>query len=220
MLFSRTAAACILGLGVLSAGVLTSSAASAQDVRITTFKTQSTFTLNGTTFTVTRNQDTNALLEGEFRRTARACPPECLQPITAAPGVETFAELEVLTFLETTVSNGNGLLIDIRPPQQFSASAIPGAVNVPGTTLTAENQFRPDILRALGAVDQADGSMTYSGAMTLTIYGGGPWSAAATTVIADLLEAGYPANKLNYYRGGLQAWTHAGLSTVPSSNPG
>ncbi len=195
-------------------------AVQAQDVRITTFKSDSTFSLNGITFTVTRDQNTDAILEGEFARTARACPPDCLQPLTLASGAETYGELEVMKFLETTVTNGNGLLVDARTPQDFGAVAIPGAVNVPSVTLVPENRFRPDILRALGGVDIAGGGMDFSNAMELTVYSGGVWSNEAPAAINNLIEAGYPVEKIHYYRGGVQAWMHVGLSTISSSNPG
>ena len=54
----------------------------------------------------------------------------------------------------------------------------------------------------------------FSGAYDLVIFAGGPDSPGAATAVRDLLDAGYPASKLKYYRGGLQAWTTAGLSTA------
>lgn len=210
----------IKAIAAVTCILASATAAQAQDVRITTFKSDSTFSLNGITFTVTRDQNTNAVLEGEFRLTSRACPPNCLQPLVIADGVETFGELEVLSYLETAVTQNTGLLIDARAPQDFSNSAIPGAVNVPAVTLMPENRFRGDILRALGAIELDDDVMDYTAALELTFYSGGVWSADAPTAIKNLIEAGYPAEKIHYYRGGLQAWTHVGLSTITSSNPG
>lgn len=45
----------------------------------------------------------------------------------AATGVATYGELEVLGFLETKVSDGAGLLLDVRSPHDFASSSIPGA---------------------------------------------------------------------------------------------
>ncbi|SLN30170.1 rhodanese-like domain-containing protein [Pseudooctadecabacter jejudonensis] len=195
-----------------------STAAVAQDVRITTFKGSSTFTLNGETFTVIRNPDTSAVITGDFARTSRACPPDCLQPMVAATGVATLGELEVLAFLETAVTEGRGLLIDARASDDYATGAIPGSVNIPAITLSAENRFRKDILRALGAVDINDETMTFDGAMDLTFYGGGAWSSDAPDAISYLIEAGYPPSKLRFYRGGLQAWLSVGLSILLSPN--
>jgi rhodanese-related sulfurtransferase len=192
----------------------------AQDVRITTFKSDSTFTLNGQTFTVSRDQNTGTTLRGEYALTSRACPPNCIQPLVVANGVVTFAELEVLAFLEEHVTGGTGLLVDARAPADYATGSVPGSVNVPFPTLAPDNRFRDDILRALGAVDQGEDTLDFSQAMELTLYSGGPWSADAPTAIESLLAAGYPAEKLFYFRGGMQAWAHVGLTIQNSQNPG
>ncbi|MCW1951642.1 MAG: rhodanese-like domain-containing protein [Octadecabacter sp.] len=204
---------------LMAAFCVLATAGSAQDVRITTFKSDSTFTLNGQTFTVTRDQDTRATLLGEYALTSRACPPHCLQPLIVANGVETVAELEVLAFLEENVTGGTGLLIDTRAPADYGRGSIPGSVNVPFPTLAAENRYRDDILRALGAVDQGADVLDFSQAMALALYSGGPWSGDAPTAIESLLAAGYPAEKLFYFRGGIQAWAHVGLTIQNSQNP-
>ncbi|MEJ6509052.1 MAG: rhodanese-like domain-containing protein [Octadecabacter sp.] len=193
------------------AGFLATSA-NAQDVRITTFKDDSTFSLNGQSFTVTRDQNVNATIPIEFSFTSRACPPNCIQPMIAVTGVAIYGELKVLGFLETKVSDGAGLLLDVRSPQDFALSSIPGAVNVPFVTLGEDNRFRDDIMRALGAVNGAGDELDFSNAMSLAVFSGGSWSSDARTAINHLLSAGYPANKLSYYRGGMQAWRHLGLT--------
>lgn len=203
--------AALIGLGMAGS-------ATAQDVRITTFKDDSTFTLNGQSFTISRIQDLDNVLTGEFARTSRQCPPFCIQPMEAAPGVETVGELEVISFLEETVSEGRGLLIDSRLPEWFSTGSIPGAVNVPFVTLDEENRFRGDILQALGAVPTDGGTLNFENAMELTLFCNGPWCEQSTRAIRNLVSAGYPAEKLHYYRGGMQAWQQLGLSvTVPNS---
>ncbi|WP_375279351.1 rhodanese-like domain-containing protein [Pseudooctadecabacter sp.] len=193
-------------------------AAMAQDVRITTFKQSSTFSLNGESFTVFRNPDINAVISGDFARTSRPCPTDCIQPMVAATGVATLGELEVLAFLENTVTEGRGLLVDARAPEDYGTGAIPGSVNIPAITLSEGNRFRKDILRALGAVDMSDGSLDFTNAMDLTFYSGGTWSSDAPDAITQLITAGYPSSKLFYYRGGMQAWLSVGLSILLSPN--
>lgn len=207
-------------LALVASWLIMALPAAAQDVRITTFKSDATFSLNGQTFAITRDQDTSAVISGEYARTSRACPPDCIQPIIAAPGVATLAELEVIGFLETDVTNGTGLLLDVRPPEAFAFGSIPGAVNVPYLTLDAENRYRDDILRALGAVDGASGQLDFSDARRLAVFSGGVWSDDAPTAIDYLLAAGYPPQKLFYYRGGMQAWVHVGLTVQYTQNPG
>jgi len=209
-----------LSLAYLVGSMAAGTSALAQDVRITTFKSESRFELNGQSFTIARNQDSSATLQGPFARTSRACPPDCIQPMVAATGVPTVAELEVLAFIETQATNGTGLVIDTRLPEAFAEGAIPGAVNVPYITMNAQNRYRTDILRALGATDGANGTLDFSEALDLVLYCGGAWSNTTPTAIEDLLAAGYPPEKLHYYRGGMQAWLMLGLTTSPTDNQG
>jgi hypothetical protein len=46
---------------------------------------------------VMRNQNQKNTINPAFAKTSRKCPPFCIQPATLAPGVETIAELEMLT---------------------------------------------------------------------------------------------------------------------------
>jgi hypothetical protein len=110
-----------------------------------------------------------------------------------ADGITTLGELELLDFLENRVSGGTGLLLDTRVPAEFATGSIPDGVNVAVATLDPENRFRDDILRALGAVAQVDGSLDFTNA--LTRYSGGVWSNDAPNAIRHLMAAGYPANR-------------------------
>lgn len=172
-----------------------------------------TITLNGRDVVISRSQDTNAELTGEFAKTSRPCPAFCIQPMIAADGVAPAGELEVIGFLEQNVTNNTGLLIDARLPDWFGKGAIPGAVNVPFATLAAENPYQSDILRALGAVQVGD-NLDFSNALKLMIYGNGPWDAQGTRAVQALVAAGYPASLIQNYRGGLEDWLHLGLTTV------
>ena len=192
----------------------------AQDVRITDSQANATFSLNGQTFTISRIQDQSHRLSGEFARTSRACPPACIQPMRAARGVATMGELEVMDFLKANVSTSTGLLVDARLPADFAGGAIPGAVNVPTETLAPGNPYRPDILRALGARDVAGGQFDFSGALELMVYGDGPWSDTARLMIRNLLDAGYPPEKITYYRAGMQGWVSFGLTTARPQTQG
>lgn len=192
----------------------------AQQVGLTDTRSEATFSLNGQSFTITRNQDQSHKLTGDFALTSRACPPACIEPMRAARGVETMGELELIAFLESRVSDGTGLLIDARMPDAFAAGAIPGAVNVPTRTLSADNPYRPDILRALGAEEVAGGRFDFSAALDLMIYGDGPWSGTARGMVRNLLDAGYPPDKITYYRAGLQGWVGFGLTVARPQNQG
>ena len=169
---------------------------------------------------IARNPDPGHVITGEFARTSRACPPACIQPMRAARGVATMGELEVMDFLKANVSTSTGLLVDARLPADFAGGAIPGAVNVPTETLAPGNPYRPDILRALGARDVAGGQFDFSGALELMVYGDGPWSDTARLMIRNLLDAGYPPEKITYYRAGMQGWVSFGLTTARPQTQG
>lgn len=190
--------------------------ASAEPVRITQELEVRTIQLNGATVVIDRIQDTDNRLEGDFTRTSRPCPPFCITPMTVAPGVATLGELEVMDFLETAVATGDGLLLDSRLPEFFAKGSIPGAINLPFATLAPANPYRDDILKALGATRSGTG-WDFSQAMRLAMFCNGPWCEQSPKAIRHLLDVGYPAEKLSYYRGGMQAWLQLGLSTqMPS----
>ena len=65
-----------------------------------------------------------------------------------------------------------------------------------------------------GAV-RTEGLWNFGAAKTLVLYCNGPWCGQSPTNIRALLEYGYPAHKLKWYRGGMQAWKALGLTTVP-----
>jgi len=185
--------------------------ATAQDVRITEDVLRQDFTLNGEPIVIERIQDTTHQLSGNFTKTSRPCPPFCIHPISAGAGVRTVGELEVMDFLKSDVANGKGLLLDSRLPQMFDKGSIPGAVNVPFSTLDPKNPFRDEILKALGAQPVGE-NWDYSNAMTLALFCNGPWCDQSPRAIRFLTGAGYPSEKLMYYRGGMQVWMLLGLT--------
>ncbi|TNF21884.1 MAG: rhodanese-like domain-containing protein [Rhodobacteraceae bacterium] len=200
--------------GALAFGVMISGQTlAAQDVRITPDLARQSLTINGAPLVIERIQDPEHRLTGDFTKTSRACPPFCITPMQAAPGVATLGELEVLEFLDTRVAADLGLLLDSRVPEWFAKGSIPGAVNVPFTTLDAANPYRDDILQALGAVKGADG-LDFTAARDLLVFCNGPWCDQAPRAIRSLLSAGYPPGKLSFYRGGMQLWLQLGLTVA------
>lgn len=193
--------------------VITNSAALAQEVRIAPDMPAANLTVNGQPITIERIQDSGNALTGEFTKTSRPCPPFCIHPMEAAPGVATVGELELISFLEGPASSGNGLLIDTRLPEWYTKGTIPGSVNVPFATLKAENPYRDQILTALGGVQNGD-SWDFSNAKELLLFCNGPWCDQTPRAIKELIAAGYPADKLKYYRGGMQVWMSLGLSVA------
>ncbi len=191
-------------------------ALSAQEVRLTDDVKSKSFEVAGETYVVARSQNNRGLIEQEFAKTGRPCPPFCITDMTAAEGVETVGELEVIEFVENVVANGRGVLIDSRSPSWYQNGTIPGAMNMYFPALDQLNPFRDDILAALGGVKTEDG-WDFANAIELTMFCNGPWSDETTRAINNLIGLGYPAEKLQYYRGGMQVWKVLGLSVeVPA----
>lgn len=204
------------GLGLSVAAILVTVAmvgqAQAQSVQITDGVAEVAIDLDGLAITIARNQDEAARISGEFAKTSRACPPSCIQPQVPVSDVDTLGELEVIAFLQDRVAKGEGVLIDARLPEWFAAGSIPGAINVPFATLSADNPYRNDILIALGAVPLGGDAFDFATALDLTLFCNGIWSDQAMRALRALRGAGYPAEKLHYYRGGMQDWQILGLT--------
>jgi len=183
----------------------------AQEVRITPEVGERSFSISGQTLRIDRIQDTAHKIDNEFAKTSRPCPPFCIQPVTLGDGVVTVGELEVIDFLETHVQTGRGLLMDSRLPEWFVKGTIPGAVNVPFSTLESTNPYRDEILRALGAAPRGIG-FDFTNALHLMLFCNGPWCDQSPRAIRNLIDVGYPADKISYYRGGMQLWLLLGLT--------
>jgi rhodanese-related sulfurtransferase len=180
---------------------------------------------NGKKVVVIRGHDNTATLPEEFLKTDRGCPPFCVQPMTAAEGVDTVGELEVLDFLKRSAGGDtNILVVDSRTPDWVIRGTIPGAVNIPWNQVgqdsmsgmfgdSGESQIDKILEERFGAKKGKKG-WDFSGAKTLILFCNGIWCGQSSSNIVTLLDLGYPAEKLKWYRGGMQDWVSAGLTTV------
>ena len=192
----------------------------AQDVWITPETPFIELEIDDQFMVIERNPDTDAVIAPSFAKTSRPCPPFCVHPMVIADGVETVGELELLDFLEGPVQSGRGMLIDARTSNFFQAGTIPGSTNLPFNLLTSDgsNPFLEPILLQLGGIKQSNGNWSFGNAKTLALFCNGPWCDQSPRAIQSLLSVGYPADKLKYYRGGMQNWLMLGLTvTVPES---
>lgn len=170
----------------------------------------------GIPITIKRVQDTSNKLVDDFSKTSRPCPPFCVNPMSAAEGVATVGELDIINFLNVDVANGDGLLVDARMPNFYNSETIPGSINIPFVLFTSSAR---DILPLLGAIGTSDGGWDFSGAKKLLLWCNGPWCAQSPRAIRALRAVNYPADKLFYYRGGMQLWKILGMTTIqPLSN--
>jgi len=165
---------------------------------------------------IERIQDTENLLNNSFAKTSRKCPPFCIQPLKAAPGVTTVSELELLDFLMTDAKKGQGLLVDARTDSWYKKGTIPGSINIPFTIFISpdDDPVMIKIFKAIGGVPNAQGSWDFSAGKKLLVFCNGPWCQQSIRAIKGLMRHGYPPEKLYYYRGGMQSWQSLGLTTV------
>lgn len=185
-----------------------------REVKLTEEIESVTINHQGLPVVIERIQDTNNRLADDFTKTSRPCPPFCIHPMEAAPNVRTIGELELLDFLQHEVAIESGLLIDARMPNWYSSETIPGAVNIPFVIFTKASEKRDSLLGLFGVKKTASGDNDFSQAIKLTLFCNGPWCDQSPRAIKGLINAGYPAEKLQYYRGGMQAWKTFGLTTV------
>ena len=169
---------------------------------------------------IERIQDQNNVLTGGFAKTSRKCPPFCIHPMSAATGVKTVGEIELLDFLIQSVGNDTGVLVDARTPSWYQRGTIPGSENIPFTACTADigDPNFEMAMDAFGITQDSDGTLNYSEAKDLVLFCNGPWCGQSPRAIKGLLKKGYPPSKLYYYRGGMQVWQILGMTTVPGTN--
>ncbi len=151
---------------------------------------------------IRRIQDNENQITGAWARTSRPCPNFCIQPFRPAEGVTTVGELEVMETLE----DPDAVLVDSRVRKWYKDGTIPGAHHIPYTEIA-------DRLDELGCEPDFDGWVC-DNAKPVTLFCNGPWCGQSPTAIRAMINAGYPAERISYYRGGMQVWRMLGLTVV------
>lgn len=155
-----------------------------------------------------RDQTEGAMLTGDWAITNRNCPPFCIQPQKAADGTHTVGEVELIDMLTA----GDAVLVDSRTPDWFMTGTIPGAINIPYTQAVER-------LAELGCDPDFDGTFECSDAKQVILFCNGLWCGQSPTAIRAMIEAGFPADRISYYRGGMQTWRLLGLTVAGGGAP-
>tara|TARA_B110000046_G_scaffold175966_1_gene201113 strand:- start:511 stop:984 length:474 start_codon:yes stop_codon:yes gene_type:complete len=155
--------------------------------------------------------------------------------MTFAPGIETLGELEIIDHIMRMQKGESILVVDSRTPDWVERGTIPGAVNVPFTMLTPSKGATTEIImqvmmeqfgvKLVGDADEftvdeaivagnVNEVFDYSSAKTLALFCNGMWCGQSPASMATLLKFGYPAEKLKWFRGGMQTWEILGFNTV------
>lgn len=172
---------------------------------------KASFIFNGERVKISRDNPQAGQYAMQFAAAQGGCGAPCIAPMQVARGVPTLDEIAVLAFLVDKVAGNVGLMVDARLPQDRAMGFIPGTVSLPHATVAETNSFRDDILKALGA-RAFEGVFNFADARELLIYDQGPSSDDAGQLVRNLLAAGYPIEKIKYYRGGMQVWSVLGFS--------
>jgi rhodanese-related sulfurtransferase len=155
---------------------------------------------------IRRIQDEEHEITGEFARTSRACPPFCIQPMSPAEGVTTIGELELIEMLK----DPDALVVDSRTVDWFQGGSIPGAISLPYTQV-GDRLSRTGLragFRRLGLRKR----------QAVALFCNGLWCGQSPTAIRAMIAAGYPAERIFYYRGGMQSWRVLGLTVTGEGN--
>ncbi|MDH3634894.1 MAG: rhodanese-like domain-containing protein [Gammaproteobacteria bacterium] len=202
-----------LGLGLAGSGLY------AAEVNITGEVESITVKHGENEVKIMRNQNQKNTVNPAFAKTSRKCPPFCIQPANIAAGVETIAELEVLQYLSRSSEGDDSILvIDSRTPAWVAKGTIPGAINIPWTSLNPAKGADPisigEILEGKFNARNLEGLWDFRDARILVMFCNGMWCGQSPNNIKNLLAFGYPAHKIKWYRGGMQNWEILGLTTV------
>jgi len=144
-----------------------------------------------------------------------------LLPMKIHEDIDTYGELEVLAFMKHMQTDDSMLLIDGRKQRWFDYRTIPGSINIPFHHLKEREAFEFEFehsLKILGVKivedDDENESFDFSQAKTIAIFCNGPWCSQSVAMITALLEIGYPEDKMKWYRGGMQTWLAAGMTST------
>ncbi len=226
----------LLVAGTLSLSALTANAKENKPVGITPTLSSITVMHNGKPTEIKRNPDNKNTVNPAFAKTSRACPPFCIQPMSLGKGIQTIGEVEVIDYADKMSKGDSSIkLVDSRTPDWVAKGTIPGAVNVSWVELTpkkgATTEGIINVMTKQFGVKLADGKdafdvdeaiaegdtskvFDFSGAKTLVMFCNGMWCGQSPASIAALRKFGYPADRIKYFRGGMQTWEILGLSTA------
>jgi len=149
---------------------------------------------------ISRVPDADHRLPDEWAHTSRPAPPALLQPLVPVAGVVPLGELELIEAL----SAPDIVVADGRKREQYAKYTIPGAVNLPFTDTD-------QALEHLGCRLGAEG-WDCRDAARVALFCNGVWCGQSPTAIRMMVEAGFPSERILYYRNGLQGWLLQGLS--------
>ncbi len=172
-----------------------------------------------------KKQNNTMLWSGGYA--ASDVPSECkksfmvtagkLQPMVMDEDIETYGELEVLSFIKEMQHDKSKVLIDVRKEPWFTYRTIPGAVNMPFYYFRDREHYKDEFAYAmqyLGGVKDEEGEYEFKNPKTIVVFCNGPWCSLSSEFIKALMEVDFPAENIKWFRGGIQAWLLANMTST------
>jgi rhodanese-related sulfurtransferase len=138
-------------------------------------------------------------------------------PMKLHKDIETYGELEVLSYIQKMQNDPSMFFVDTRDEEWYEYRTIPGADNMHYVYITMPDVFPEEYeasLVKLGIIMRKDKTYDFSAAKTVLFFCNGAWCSQSPKMIKGLLSLGYPAEKIKWYRGGMQTWLAAGMTST------
>jgi len=161
---------------------------------------------------IKRNQNRDNIISKYYQKTHRGK----IQPMHPFKphAVETIGTLEIINYLKKINSGDENLMIiDSRTKAWVKRGTIPGTINIAFTEFKNEERALEIMEDELNVLNTGS-ALNFKNAKTIIMYCNGIWCGQSPTAIRKLLEFGYPAARIKYYRGGMQNWESLGLTVV------
>jgi rhodanese-related sulfurtransferase len=137
-------------------------------------------------------------------------------PMQIHKEIETYGEVEVLTFIKNMQHDKKMLLIDSRDEEWYEYRTIPGAINIHYVYMMMPQEFEEEYNNALNSLGVLGAKKPYdfSQAKTILLFCNGAWCSQSPKMIKTLLSLGYPPKKIKWYRGGMDDWLGLSMTST------
>jgi rhodanese-related sulfurtransferase len=137
-------------------------------------------------------------------------------PMQIHKDIETYGEMEVMTFIKNMQQDESMLFIDTRDEEWYEYRTIPGAVNIHYAYMMMPKVFEEEYKASLVklGVFAKNKSFDFSQAKTILLFCNGAWCSQSPKMIKALLSLGYPPKKIKWYRGGMDDWLGLSMTTT------
>ena len=140
-----------------------------------------------------------------------------VQPMIIDEKIKTVGELEVLYFVKQLLKMpDNYLLLDARKSNWYNKGTIPFSTNIVYNEIHYDENFPEDFDRVLKIlnIQKKTKRLDFRKAKELVVFCNGSWCPQSVRAIKELVDLGYPKDKISWYRGGLQDWRSLSFTTI------